>query len=197
MKYQFDEDKATQASVYLMHKYGGRLNYMKLIKLLYLANRASMAEIGAPIVPDTYSVMPKGPVLSTVLDRINYPRLKGETSPWYEAIDFSDPYTLKIKNDPGVGNLSRRSLRILDQVDAKFHGMSPFELVAWMHDKKNIPEWSDPKGSSYQITIEAILRAIGKTEEQIEWIVTEEKQYQKEAEVFDSIERLQGQNVSC
>jgi hypothetical protein len=38
-RYQFNEQKATQAAAFLIAANGGQINYMKLIKLLYLANR--------------------------------------------------------------------------------------------------------------------------------------------------------------
>ncbi len=40
-RYIFDEKKATQAAGILISKSGGTINYMKLIKLIYLANRES------------------------------------------------------------------------------------------------------------------------------------------------------------
>ena len=47
------------------------MSYMKLIKLLYLADREALLRWGRPITFDAYVSMDRGPVLSSVLDLIN------------------------------------------------------------------------------------------------------------------------------
>jgi len=44
------------------------MSYMKLIKLMYLADREALLRWGRPISTDRYVSMDKGPVLSRVLD---------------------------------------------------------------------------------------------------------------------------------
>ncbi len=46
------------------------MSYMKLIKLLYLADREALARWGRPITTDTYVAMKHGPVLSYILNLI-------------------------------------------------------------------------------------------------------------------------------
>ena len=65
---RFNEVKATQAAARLLRNRGGRMSYMKLIKLLYLADREALSRWGRPITTDKYVSMDKGPVLSRVLD---------------------------------------------------------------------------------------------------------------------------------
>jgi uncharacterized phage-associated protein len=71
MRLRFNEAKATQAAARLLRNRGGTMSYMKLIKLLYLADREALASWGRPITTGNYVSMDKGPVLSHVLDRIN------------------------------------------------------------------------------------------------------------------------------
>jgi uncharacterized phage-associated protein len=59
VRFPFDERKAAQAAAYLLKKHDGRLNFMKLIKLLYLADRKSLLENGKPITGDRMLAMPK------------------------------------------------------------------------------------------------------------------------------------------
>jgi len=47
------------------------MNYLKLMKLLYLADRESMRRNGRPISGDRYVSMDHGPVLSQTLNLIN------------------------------------------------------------------------------------------------------------------------------
>ena len=70
MRFLFDERKAAQAAVYLIKKRSDQINYMKLNKLLYLADRKALFEAGQPITGDRMVSMPKGPVLSDILDLI-------------------------------------------------------------------------------------------------------------------------------
>lgn len=180
MTYRYDEDKATQAAVYLIKKYGGELKYMKLIKLLYLANRKSIEACGMPIVPDSFVSMPHGPVLSNVLDEIN----SDTDGTWHQSIVNTGDHCVSVKSDPGVGDLSRRSLQILDQVDEEWHNVEQYAIVKWMH--ANLPEWQDPRGSSIPITPKRIMQVLGMEDHTIRWLVDEEKQYQKEEDIFAS-----------
>ncbi len=54
---RFNERKATQAAAYLLQMRGGTMSYMKLIKLLYLADRAALVRFGRPITTDRYVSM--------------------------------------------------------------------------------------------------------------------------------------------
>jgi hypothetical protein len=50
---KFDERKATEATALLLSLRGGQMHYMKLIKLLYLADRRALLRWGIPITTDT------------------------------------------------------------------------------------------------------------------------------------------------
>lgn len=147
MNYKYDEIKATQAAVYLIKKYNGSLNYMKLIKLLYMANRVSIQRYSEPIVPDVFVSMPRGPVLSGVLDSIN--DQGGPKGYWSKHISITGNVNVKVVNDPGFDCMNRRSLKILDDIDKEWHNVDPFEIVKWMH--KNLPEWENPGKTSMRI----------------------------------------------
>jgi len=58
MKPGFNEAKATQAAALLLKLRGGRMNYMKLIKLLYLVDRTALIRWGRPVTFDSYCSMP-------------------------------------------------------------------------------------------------------------------------------------------
>ena len=65
---EFDYKKATQAINYFTKKEGGQIEKLKLIKLVYLADRFHLRKYGRPIMNDTYLAMPLGPVGSSVKD---------------------------------------------------------------------------------------------------------------------------------
>jgi len=65
----FDYQKATQAINYFARKTSSnKENKMKLIKLIWLADRYHLRKYGRPVIGDRYVAMPLGPVGSGVKD---------------------------------------------------------------------------------------------------------------------------------
>jgi hypothetical protein len=60
-----------------------------------------------------------------------------------------------------LDELSEADIQCLEQVWAEFGGMTQWELVRYTHDRKNVPEWEDPNGSSNPIPLERIMTLLG------------------------------------
>ena len=71
MKPSFKEDKATQAAAFFLKKRNAPMSHLKLIKLLYLAEREALIRLGRPITFDFYVSMDHGPVLSETLNLLH------------------------------------------------------------------------------------------------------------------------------
>jgi uncharacterized phage-associated protein len=154
-KSAFDETKAAQLAGALLQMEGGRMHYMKLIKLMYLIDRAAILRWDHPLTFDNYVSMPHGPVLSSTLDLINEGPSLGKTSPWHHLIERStDPYKVRLKSKPSTDKLSDRELELIRLVFDKYGDMDRYELRDLLH--KILPEWQDPKGSALPITPESI-----------------------------------------
>jgi uncharacterized phage-associated protein len=164
MRFVFNEKKAAQAAAYLISLHGTRLNYTVLIKLLYLADRKALVECGQPITGDRMVSMPHGAVLSNVLDCVNAGGMIPE-SPWASTISPPDGYEVGLVSDPGTDQLSRYELDLLAAINEQYGRLSWWQLRQLTHD---LPEWRDPQGSSIPIEHEEILRAEGKSPEEIE-----------------------------
>lgn len=67
----FNERKVAQMAAYLLKKRGGCMSHLKLMKLLYLADREAMDRYGAPMSGDRVVSMPQGPVLSMTLNLVD------------------------------------------------------------------------------------------------------------------------------
>ena len=52
MHLRFREAKTTQAAARLLTLRGGRMNYMKLLKLLYIVEREALLNWGRPVTAD-------------------------------------------------------------------------------------------------------------------------------------------------
>ena len=168
MRFAFNERKTAQAAAHLIQRHGGRLNYLVLIKLLYLADRRCLLEAGQPITGDWMVSMPYGPVLSRVLNLINT-GTPAKASEWYTYITEPTSYEVALARiDPDTDELSRFELRVLEEIDSAFGSLDKWELVELTH---TLPEWVDPERSSLPIEPETILRAEGKSPEEIERIV--------------------------
>jgi uncharacterized phage-associated protein len=169
---RFNEAKATQAAARLLRN-RGRMSYMKLIKLLYLADREALARWGRPITTDTYVSMKHGPVLSQVLDLITEgpnPFI-GETF-WTRHISEPEHYEVFLKVNPPDDLLSEAEDELLDEIFGEFGHLNPWALVDLVH---KLPEWKDPQGGAIPIEYADILTAQNKSPQEIRSIESELK----------------------
>lgn len=160
----FNERKATQAAAHLLRLRGGPMSYLKLIKLLYLADREALLRWGRPISTDRYVAMDRGPVLSRVLGLATDGEDPGAPSIWSASITEPRNYEVELKGDAGEDELSEAEIQLLDQVFSKHGKMSRWELVKLTH---TLPEWIDPRGGAIAITYRDILKAGGKSDLEI------------------------------
>ncbi|WP_146134137.1 Panacea domain-containing protein [Chlorogloea sp. CCALA 695] len=171
MKPNFQEKKATQVAAMFLKFGGGKMNYMKLIKLMYLVERSALLEWGRPVTYDYYVSMPHGPVLSETLDRINEGAAPDSDSYWVEYISASSDYQVSLLKAGCSEELSEAEDELIERIFKEFGDWNPWELVDYIH--KNIPEWVDPKGSSIPIEYHSIFLAGGRTHRDAELIESE------------------------
>ncbi len=168
MEFVFDERKAAQAAAHLLHRHGARVPYIKLIKLLYLADRRAFIETGHPITGDRLVSMEHGPVLSNVLNLIRWSGGRSR-SVWHEYVSDPEPdYTIRAicprELDEIDDELSEYDRSLLDAVFLEFGRTNTWDLVGSTHE---LPEWNDPQGSSSAITPQTILENEGFTKSEI------------------------------
>ena len=169
MDMRFNETKATQAAAHLIKRRGqGYMSYMKLMKLLYFADREALLRWGSPITADTFYSMDRGPVLSRVLDLVTEGPSPSEPQFWEQHLQPQGNHEVKMIADPSNGDLSEVEEELLDEVFNKFGRLSRWEIVEEAH---KLPEWEDPRGSRIPINYSDILRHGNKTPAQIEAIL--------------------------
>jgi uncharacterized phage-associated protein len=157
MRFRFNERKAAQAAAHLLKRRGGRMHHLKLIKLLYLADRHVLAEQGRLITGDRLVSMDRGPVLSRVLDLITEDQQTAGA--WREYVSPPSEFQVGlIQSNPEADELSQYELRVLDATFDEFGYMNRWDLVGLTHD---LPEWVNPNGSPVPIEPETILREEG------------------------------------
>lgn len=161
----FNQRKATQAAAFFLRARGGRMSYIKLIKLLYLADRAALLRFGRPVTTDRYVSMDKGPVVSRILDLAAEDPIPGQAHFWNEHISEPSNYEVSVKKDPGRDEISDAEIAILEAVFLEHGQKSRWDLVDFTH---KLPEWKDPQGSAIPIEVRDILRLEGKTALEVE-----------------------------
>jgi hypothetical protein len=136
----FKFKKAVQALNYFAQKEGGKINYMKAGKLVYLADRSHLRTFGRTITNDTYVAMKNGTVPSKTKDII----LK---SAWFEKeiLDYvntflSDPnnYSFSSLSEPDMSVFSKTDIRIMNEIYEYYGNRDQYELSEYSH---HFPEW--------------------------------------------------------
>ena len=137
MVFRLDKEKAVQASGVLLRLAPNfRMSRIRLIKLLYLADRKSLEEKSRPITGDRFVAMDHGPVLSGVYDLIKNTHSDPGSWPRHIRNDHND---LVLSSDPAVSELSRYEVRTLEQIFAKYENMDDWDFVE--HVLHQLPEW--------------------------------------------------------
>lgn len=158
----YNARKAAQVAAFFVKAQGGKINVLKLVKLIYLADRLAMDTFEAPILNDQFVSMDHGPVNSITLNQIN--GLSEDRSDWDAFITDREDHFVGLRNaaltEYELDELSAAELKVLKIIWEKYGSMSQFEVRDFTH--KHCPEWEDPHGSSSPIPIERIFKFLGK-----------------------------------
>jgi len=164
MKLLFNEAKATQAAARLLRLRGGRMSYMKLIKLLYLADREALIRWGRPITTDRYVSTDNGPVVNRIYDLIRNEPSPNSVKIWGKFISAPEDYEVRLLGDPGSGELSPAEEQLIDEVFGQHGQDSRWALIDYTY---GLPEWVHPDGGVLPIEYRDILRVVHKTAAEI------------------------------
>lgn len=158
----FNERKAAQmAAFFLGQAPENRMAHLKLMKLLYLAEREAVRCFGWPMVGDRLVSMPHGPVLSKTLNLMDGDT-ESQKGGWEDWISDKENHEVALRHahDPSsFDELAPAELSVLQSIWTKFGAMDKWEIRDWTH--KHCAEWKDPNGSSYPIHYETLALALG------------------------------------
>lgn len=153
----FESDKAIEATAVLLNlRHSHAMSRIRLMKLLYIANRKMLRQYGRPLFRCTMSAMKHGPVPSEVLTTIE----SGFGNPrWHECFQ-NDGYEVRMVRKPEPGALSEAEIEILSKTSDELGSLSDWDIVDATHQ---FPEWTHNyvEGTSRPIPLEDILKAIG------------------------------------
>lgn len=160
-----NERKSAQMAAYFARKEGGQIAVLKLIKLLYLADRESLDQYSYPMSGDCPVSMPHGPVLSGTYSLISL----GSNSPdgWEAWISDRENHEVRLHREferKDLDELSDAEIAIMQEVWQRFGRMDRWQIRDYTHD--HCSEWQDPQGSSRPISFADIFRALGRSPEE-------------------------------
>lgn len=133
-------DKAIEVVYYLLLKLGIS-DKLKLVKLIYLADKYHLIRFGRTITNDDYYAMRCGPVGSTVLDVLKLGSKSNATGIELASklIEQADSNSFKIKgSDYKIRTLSESDLEAIDFIAKEFGKWSSQNLINYAH---RYPEW--------------------------------------------------------
>jgi uncharacterized phage-associated protein len=169
---RFDEVKATQVAALVLKLRGGRIHYLKLIKLLYLIDREALLRWGTLVTTDRLVSMDHGPIVSSIYKLI----IEDKPKPFwakYISQPLGDYEVQLLISDFPTDRLSRAEEKLVEEVYAQYGYRNRWDLVDNVMHK--LPEWTDPHGSSLPIHIREILEAGGVDEEDIKAVIREKR----------------------
>jgi uncharacterized phage-associated protein len=161
IQYQFNVDKAIATMVLFLRRLGP-MDKLKLIKLLYLADRECFLRDGHPITGDTPVAMDHGPVPSACLDVLN-----GEIPS--QAFSFLHVRDTEVSLDPNppsapIEPFTAEEASVLEQTVQEYGSLATSELYRFVHQ---LPEYKDAHipGTSTPIPFAKILQHYGSEEQ--------------------------------
>jgi len=164
MYFQFGTTKLIEAAgVLLKCRPNRRMSYLRLLKLLYIADRESLKETGWPVVGTEPVAMEHGPVHSKVYDLVKGGgRISSQELEHWSSHINTDGHDVVLAADPGTDSLSPYEMEKLERVCLRYEGIDRFGVSDLTHD---FPEWAKNyrQGTSRPIPLEDILWAIGRT----------------------------------
>jgi uncharacterized phage-associated protein len=155
----FDLDKTMQAvGVLLKTSTSSRMSRLRLLKLLYIAERGLLKDTGRMMTGDRAVAMDHGPVLTSTYNLIKGQHADAKT--WDEHFLREGAHDVRLIRDPGNGDLSRFEVTRLEAVAAEFEAYDDWALSEYTH---KFAEWKANKpaaGSRNPIPVGDVLKAV-------------------------------------
>lgn len=141
----------------------GPTDRLRLLKLLYIADREALKQRGVPILGGLMVAMKHGPLHSEVYDLI---RGSHASEAEWSACFQSQGNTITMIHDPGRMDLSPFEIDLLNSVTDRYQDVDTWELSELTHE---FQEWvqSFQKGTSRPIPSEQLLKALDFSDEEI------------------------------
>ncbi|MDE5846251.1 MAG: SocA family protein [Muribaculaceae bacterium] len=169
--------------LYIMQRFPEGVDYIKLFKILYFAQRDHLVRYGKVIVDDSFKALKHGPVPTYTYKGLQIAEgkvLEGDFEYFLSGIEVRDKKVFALVH-PDMDYISGADRRSLDASIDKYKDTDPYDLSDLSHDsawQEAILRMKDDPQKNF-ITLIDIARAGNATEEMIDYI--REKQILKNA----------------
>jgi uncharacterized phage-associated protein len=159
---RLDVEKAIQAVGVLLRKEGKKASRLRILKLLYIADRTILKETGSLMLGSKMVAMKHGPLHSEVLDLINGQHLL--EAAWSRHFRSLGKDLVLEEDEPDVGRLSRHEIELLNSIVEQRAALDDWQIVDETHQ---FPEWINQypdltENTSRVIPIEDLIEATGR-----------------------------------
>jgi uncharacterized phage-associated protein len=165
LTFKFQFPKTFQATAAILREHGGQMDCVRLLKLLYIADRELLADTGETLTGDEAVALKRGPVLHNVYSLIKERGKNEEQAKWNEAIrrvkhDDKDDEVALFNSVP-IGCMTKAEVEKIHEVCLRFMEKNTTDLCQMTHD---FPEWTEAfeKDEASPINWEVALTAMGR-----------------------------------
>jgi len=138
---EFDYKKAIQAINFLSTKEGGKIDKLKVIKLIWLADRYHLRKYGRPIINDTYYAMKLGPVASSAKDILGFNPSSDTEKQYLEkflSLSALNKNVIKSIAEVDTDIFSKTEIEALENIYNEYGNLKAPVLIDVSHQ---FPEW--------------------------------------------------------
>jgi uncharacterized phage-associated protein len=156
----FDSRKAAQIAAYFLSKQPS-MEKLKLIKLVYLAEREFVGRYGHPMIYDELYSLPHGPICSNALNAINGEVDQDYWSQFLKLENNNRNVHLATEIDRDIlDEVSDAEIQVLETVWARFGGYTAGQIRQWTH--KNCPEYTEVQRGRLPIAYSDMAESTGR-----------------------------------
>lgn len=169
MRAEKDILKIKAVLLYMLNKFDEKVDFIKLFKLLYLAQKEHLRLYGIPLIKDDFYTFKAGPAPSIIYNICKF--AKGECSDKsLELIAKTIQVTtekdkkvnfVKALENPDMNRLSKSNLRVIDDIYDKYQACSSSKLSNITHDAAWRKNWNEDEKKPKKIPINDIVLAAG------------------------------------
>lgn len=179
VSFKYNVEKVIEATQLLLKLGGNQIEYTRIIKLLYLADREALNDWGRSITTDIYFSMKHGVVISRTLNLIKKQDPNAiDSEIWNKYIEPTDEYDIKIKEEKRICKLSKREVALLENIHAKYKDIPTWGEEGLIEIIHQLPEWdkkAELMNTSIPLSLKSLFTHLNKNEQEIDEVLSEIK----------------------
>jgi uncharacterized phage-associated protein len=167
-------EKIKAVILYIMQSFADGVDYIKLFKILYFAQRDHLAKYGKVIVDDSFHALKHGPVPAYTYKGLQIAEgkpLEGDFNDFLKDFEVREK-KVYAKSKPNMDYISGADKRSLDASIEKYKDIDPYDLSDLSHDsawRKAMQRMKDDPQKDF-ITIIDMARAGNASKEMVDYI---------------------------